>query len=247
MAPLLLPLGAPPKQGAGGFTIAAKKKTATAQPPLRVRCASLLLCVRAAFEQKATRPHRQPSKSFARFCSATYSRKLFFVMLSPWESIFAIMMEQSTSVDLLKDYSPIIWEVYTALVRSGGRISEILGIRHTDEISAGVYIVHGLKKSRSYTVEIPGHLYLKSLCFDCSIHLFGTLHRCTVHRALVKFGLYAQLNNNNNMTVCHLPRHKLAAALFNSSQDPKLIQDLLKHNSIKSQTHYEPKKRTRKY
>lgn len=157
-----------------------------------------------------------------------------------------MLMDMYTKEGQLRDYSPTIAEVYGALRRTGGRVSEILGIRHVDEISAGVYIVHGLKKSRSYTVEIDGHLFLKSLSLHCSKKLFGTLNRSTVYRALLKFGLYAQLNNNNNLTVTHLPRHNLAAALFKSSQDPKLIQDLLKHNSIKSQTHYEPKPRTRK-
>jgi site-specific recombinase XerD len=69
------------------------------------------------------------------------------------------------------------------------------------------------------------------------------LNRATVYRAFKKVGIFDLLNNNNKLTVTHLPRHAMAAQMFNKNSDISTIQDILHHNSIKSQIHYEPIKR----
>jgi len=138
---------------------------------------------------------------------------------------------------------PLCSGVHLLLARSGGRISEILGIMWQDEISPGVFLIRGSKKSRSYTIHFPDEERLKFQLCKGHTHLFGSMDRTTVWRTFKKAGIFYTPPGNNNKAVTHSLRHAFARAVQRVDNDPKVIQDSMNHNSIKSQSYYLRNKR----
>lgn len=135
-------------------------------------------------------------------------------------------------------YSPIQYIAYIALLRSGGRVSEILSIRWAEVIENRYCFVHGLKKSRNYTIDLPECDYLKHYTSVDSLYIFGTLNRATLHRTCIKFGLYIKINSHKSKTVLHLPRHQKADRYSNLNLTDREKADILNHNSTSSQKYY---------
>lgn len=137
---------------------------------------------------------------------------------------------------------PTISAVHLLLERSGGRISEILGIKWSDMIAPGVFVIKGSKKSRSYTIHFPEYDQKEWQLCRSSEKIFGPLNRTTVWRVFKSAGIFYTPPGNKNRAVTHSLRHKFAKSVQQVYNDPKVIQDSMRHNSIKSQSHYLKKK-----
>jgi len=133
---------------------------------------------------------------------------------------------------------PLCSGIYLLLARSGGRISEILGLRWADEVSPGIFLIRGSKKSRSYTIHFPASEWPQFQLCKGHTHLFGSMDRTTVWRTFKKAGIFCTPPGNKKRAVTHSLRHEFAKAVQRIDNDPKIIQDSMRHNSIKSQEYY---------
>jgi integrase len=136
------------------------------------------------------------------------------------------------------NYSKSIALIATLLSRSGGRVSEILSIKLSDISSDGLILVHGKKGSRSYTIYALDLLPLIAQVKTKHNNLFNGLNRSTVHRGFLKFGLTEKKVGKKVRTVTHIFRYKKAKWINSLTDDKVTIQDIIGHNSIKSQNHY---------
>lgn len=132
-------------------------------------------------------------------------------------------------------------EVYLCveiLVRSGSRIGAVLGLRGTDCIGNGRIIIHQQKGSRPLTCQLIDCAYLADKCIGQNIPLFPNLSYWFIYRLFQKWGCYCRSYGNENNSVTHFARKKIAQNVYNVTKNVLDVQAVLGHSSAKSAFYY---------
>lgn len=138
----------------------------------------------------------------------------------------------------LKSYSLAYYTIATLLKRSGGRISEILGIEKGDLIDTDLYMIRGKKGSNNYTVYCAELTHYISLFPSPDSLVFSTIHPSSVYRAFKKFGIVSLKKGRKHYSVTHTFRNLRAQKAREQFKNEEITKDLLHHKSKASQKHY---------
>jgi integrase len=147
-----------------------------------------------------------------------------------------------SQLEALRKVSVRLYYVAILLQESGGRISEILAIKHQDILPSGHWILRGSKGSNDRV--IGGGLAYQFLlnCKTLKAQVFEDFNRFFVYRQFKKVGIGKVYNNNSITSVTHSFRHELALELKNQNEKQKLTQQTLGQKSINSTKYYHHEK-----
>lgn len=132
-------------------------------------------------------------------------------------------------------------EVYfcvECLVRSGSRIGAVLKLRGSDCVGNGRIIIHQQKGSRPLTCQLIECAPLADKCVGQNIPLFPNLSYWFIYRLFQKWGCYSRSAGNENNSVTHFARKKLAQSVFDATKNVLDVQAVLGHSSYKSAYYY---------
>jgi len=125
-------------------------------------------------------------------------------------------------------------------VATGARIKELLNITQGDITTSGYILIRGVKSSRSrlfyhracVNIMQRSNSHINDLVFPYSYHQAYRLYKKHIGCLPVK-------TNTRRFMQTHQVRYLFLNFIKTlCSNDSKIIQDIIGHNSIKSQTHY---------
>jgi hypothetical protein len=118
------------------------------------------------------------------------------------------------------------------------RYQEIRNLLFSDHLSNGMYIVRGLKRSRDYSILLPGFEPQKEIpvgLIDTEIFYDVTYKR--LYQLWREFGIRRKIDGKKNWKVLHAPRYA-TAEIVNEKEDKTSASDILRHNSKKTIDYY---------
>lgn len=147
-------------------------------------------------------------------------------------------MEIESILTKAKAESKEVYLCVEVLVRSGSRIGAVLNLRGTDCIGNGLIIIHQQKGSRPLTCQLMECASLADKCIGQNIPLFPNLSYWFIYRLFQKWGCYSRSAGNENNSVTHFARKKLAQSVYNATKNVYDVQAVLGHSSAKSAFYY---------
>jgi integrase len=147
-------------------------------------------------------------------------------------------MEIESILTKAKAESKEVYFCVEVLIRSGSRIGAVLNLRGTDCIGNGMIIIHQQKGSRPLTCQLMECSSLANQCVGKNIPLFPNLSYWFIYRLFQKWGCYCRSYGNENNSVTHFARKKIAQQVYNSTKNVLDVQAVLGHSSAKSAYYY---------
>lgn len=120
----------------------------------------------------------------------------------------------------------------------GLRVSEVLGIKHSDIDTAGFIRVQGLKGSNSRTVVSVHFKHYWLRVRSLQIELSCLANRFYYYRLLKRIGCYNFVSTQVNDKVTHLFRYAVVYRMLISGASLQEVQQFLGHRSLESTQHY---------
>lgn len=133
---------------------------------------------------------------------------------------------------------PAAQAVILLVLYNSMRCQELLNIKVKDEVKPSLFLVHGLKKSHSYTVHIPITGHNRKLLDSClgDLNLFPFDYHF-IWRSMCRAGLPLSISTRVNRMVTHRARYELASKLELLNERSN-ITSLLRHKSKKTKSYY---------
>ena len=125
------------------------------------------------------------------------------------------------------------------------RISEVLSIDNKSFISDKFVYIAGKKGSRDYVIRDVVTIQLLTNCLKMNFpNVFTVNYKTIWHYFKRHYSNDIIYLKDHNSKVTHSFRYKNAQLTLNYTQNPRVIQTVLHHNSLKSQTYYIRKEKT---
>lgn len=120
----------------------------------------------------------------------------------------------------------------------GSRITELLSIRWRDCVSESVFLVHGLKRSSSYSIFLPNFVpKAEQNQRKPDLLIFTGANYKKIYNFMKDNGLYVELPGRRTKKVTHSPRVTMANSAIAISGD-SVASDLLHHKSKSTINYY---------
>jgi len=151
-------------------------------------------------------------------------------------SIKSILGDQSIAEELL---SPLCRSTIQVCFLFNCRIQEVLNARICDIVHPDRVVFHGLKRSSSYIVYLPGLSDQVSQWPDAVAEtVIFPITYLKLYRAACRAGISHFIKGGANRRRLHSSRYLLAKKLVNQVDD-KDMSDILRHRSASSLSYYQ--------
>ncbi len=124
------------------------------------------------------------------------------------------------------------------LFSSGCRVSEALAMLSSDFTPSGLFIIRGLKGSKSATYQLVSFQGFAFRPINRGVYLFRDLNRFHVYRLVRQLGLYATFGDNLLASVTHYFRHLIAMEQQECGFADFFISQTLRHKNLNNVKFY---------
>lgn len=149
-----------------------------------------------------------------------------------------VKMEIASILTKAKAEGKEVYFCVEVLVRSGSRIGAVLKLRGSDCVGNGKIIIHQQKGSKPLTCQLIECAEFADKCVGENIPLFPNLSYWFIYRLFQKWGCYSRSAGNQNNSVTHFARKKLAQNVYDVTKNVLDVQAILGHSSYKSAYYY---------
>jgi integrase len=131
-----------------------------------------------------------------------------------------------------------LMRIFVFQFETGCRISEVLGVQHSDILRDGSIKISGRKGSNNRIVNCSRLADDFVQCRKSKINPFGSFNRFFIHRKFVQYGVIFQSKNSKKRSTTHALRQLKAESIRENENSNDLISQTLGQKNTKNANYY---------